>query len=190
MNWKTIFNPFEKFDEKILLLVGIISFFVIIPLNKWTDSYYSSIYRIIHFENLTYQKIMIHDFISYIFAIIVLFILGIILYRKTRLIDIVNTVLVSQIPLIIILPFEKIAYTKTVTERVIAYQNHPSGVFPILDFIYMLLTIVIAVGAMIYSIVLFYNGFKTATNIKKWQHIVLFCVVTFFTVTTCQILNN
>lgn len=30
---------------------------------------------------------------------------------------------------------------------------------------------------MIYSFVLYYNGFRTATNIKKWQHITLFVVV-------------
>lgn len=30
---------------------------------------------------------------------------------------------------------------------------------------------------LVYSFVLFFNGFKTATNIKKWQHIVAFVVV-------------
>ena len=190
MNWKTIFNPFEKFDEKKLLVVGILSLFTTIAVCKWTGAYFVSIYRIDHIENITFQSAVIKTFISYLSMIAVLFILGKILYKRTRIIDIINTVLISQIPLIIILPFEKIEYTKKVTERVIAYQNHPSGMFPIFDFIFMLLTILIAVGAMIYSIVIFYNGFKTATNIKTWQQITLFCLVTFVTVIVCQISNN
>lgn len=193
MNWKTIFNPFEKFDEKILLIAGIISFVIIIPANVWTNTYFTSIYRINNSEKITYFSVIVHNFISYTSAIVILFILGKLLYKKTRIIDIVNTVLISQIPLIIILPLQKIKYIKTVGDRVAAYQTHPSGasgVFPILDFILMILIVVISVGAMIYSIVLYYNGFRTATNIKKWQDIVLFCVVTFLMVSVCQILNN
>ena len=190
MNWKTIFNPFEKFDEKYLLAVGFVSLFAIILVNKWTGSYFTSIYRIDHIQGVTFQQALIKTSISYISMIAVLSILGKLLYKKTRIIDIINTVLISQIPLIIILPFEKIEYFKTVTKKVIAYQNHPSGAFPILDFIFMMLTILIAVGAMIYSIALFYNGFKTATNIKTWQHTTIFCIVTFITITICQIFNN
>lgn len=190
MNWKTIFNPFGRFDEKYLLGLGIISLLAIILINQWTGSYFTSIYRIDRMENFNLQKATISTIISYVSMIAVLFVLGKILYKKTRIIDIINTVLISQIPLIMILPFEKIEYTKDVTKRVIAYQDHPSGAFPILDFIFMFLTIAIAVGALVYSIVLFYNGFKTATNIKKWQHVTLFCIVTFLTVILCQIFNK
>ena len=190
MNWKTIFNPFEKFDEKYLLALGIISLIAIILVNQWTSSYFTSIYRIDYMENFDFKKATISTIISYVSMIAVLFVLGKILYKKTRIIDIINTVLISQIPLIIILPFQKIEYTKVVTKRVIAYQDHPSGAFPISDFTFMFLSIAIAVGAMIYSIVLFYNGFKTATNIKKWQHVTLFCIVTFLTVILCQIFNK
>lgn len=41
---------------------------------------------------------------------------------------------------------------------------------------------------LIYAIVLYYNGFKTATNIKKWQHIVLFAFVSLLITILSQII--
>ncbi len=190
MTWKTIFNPFERYDEKTLFVVGIVFLILLIPIGYWTNAYFSSIYRIAHLETNSIFGIIVPTLISFASPIIILYLLAIILYRKTRIIDIINTVLISQIPLIVLLPTEKITYIKTVGDRVIEYQKHPSSAFPLLDFTIMMLVIFITLGSLIYSIVLFYNGFKTATNIKKWQHITLFCIVTFLTVVICQIFNN
>ncbi len=190
MTWKTIFNPFEKFDEKTLFVVGIVFLVLLFPIGYWTSAYFTSIYRIAYLETNNFYGIIVPTIISFVSPIIILYLLGIAIYRKTRIIDIINTVLISQIPLIVLLSTEKIQYMKTVGNKVRAYQLHPSGTFPFLDFIILMLVIFITVGSLVYSFVLFYNGFKTATNIKKWQHIVLFCVVTFLTVVICQIFNN
>lgn len=190
MNWKTIFNPFEKYDEKTLFIVGMAFLILLIPICYWTNAYFISIYRISYLKTSNFYDIVIPTVISFVSPIIILYLLGIILYRKTRIIDIINTVLISQIPLILLLLTEKTHYIKTVGDRVRVYQNNPSGIFPFLDFIMMLLVIFITLGSLIYSSVLIYNGFKTATNIKKWQHITLFCIVIFLTVIICQIFNN
>ena len=190
MTWKTIFNPFEKYDEKTLFIVGIAFLILLIPIGYWTNAYFTSIYRISYLEESNLYDIIAPTLISFVSTIIVLYLLGVILYRKTRIIDIVNTVLISQIPIILLLSTEKIHYIKNVGDRVRIYQENPSIAFPFLDFVILMLVIFITLGSLIYSFVLFYNGFKTATNIKKWQHITLFCVVTFLTVVICQIFNN
>lgn len=190
MNWKTIFNPFEKFDDKTLLIVGIISFSLFISLCYWTNSYFTSIYRIEQLEIKNIYDLLIPTIISFTVPIVVLYILGKLLYRKTRIIDIVNTVLLSQVPLIILLLLEKFPYLKSAGERVLAYQNNRTGAFPAIDLIIMLLVIAITLLCLIYSFIIFFNGFKTATNIKKWQHIALFCSVVFLTTIICQIFNN
>ncbi|WP_374440970.1 hypothetical protein [Epilithonimonas sp.] len=190
MNWKTIFNPFGRFDERILLCVGILFFIVLIPLCFWTGTYFSSIFRLAHPQNIDVKNIILHNVISFVSAILVLYGLGLLFYRKTRIIDIANTVLLSQIPLIIILPLEKVFYIKKVGERVVAYQNHPTGAFPFFDFIVMIFIILITLGALIYSFILLYNGFRTAANIKKWQQITIFCLVSFLTILICQTFNN
>ncbi|MBM7421139.1 MULTISPECIES: YIP1 family protein [Chryseobacterium] len=190
MNWKTIFNPFEKFDEKILLFIGLLFFVLIIPLCYWTNTCFISIYRIAPFKATHFYDLIIPTSISFAVMILTLFLLGKAFYRKTRIIDIANTVFISQIPLIILIPFENFDFIKKAIERVVDYQSHPTEIFPFVDFAVMILFTIANIGCLIYSIVILYNGFKTATNIKKWQHIVLFCIVTFLTVIVCQIFNN
>lgn len=188
MNWKTIFNPFERFDEKQLLLAGILAVILSIAAGYWTGTTFISIYRISTIENISFQNIAIPTLLSFLSAIAVLFILGRILNSKTRVIDIVNTVLISQLVLILFQYIGKIPYIKLAGENVIQYESDPSGTFPFLDFLILISVSCISIITLIYSITLFYNGFKTATNIKKWQHIVLFCIVSLVSTLVCQIL--
>lgn len=97
MNWKTIFNPFERFDDKLLLFVSAFTVMLAIGMGYWTDSCFSSIYKISNVEKTSLQSIAVPTLISFGSAIAILFILGRILNNKTRLIDIVNTVLISQL---------------------------------------------------------------------------------------------
>lgn len=190
MNWKTIFNPFERFDEKLLLFVGIIAVILSIVAGYCTDTSFTSIYRISSIENASFEIIALATLLSFLYAIIVLFILGKILNRKTRIIDIVNTVLISQLFLILLQFAGKISSLKLAGKSVVNYETNPSGTFPFLDFLIMISMTIISITTLIYSVTLFYNGFKTATNIKKWQHIVLFCAVSLISSLICQIIIN
>ena len=188
MNWKTIFNPFERFDDKLLLGIGILATALAILMGYWTGSYFSSIYKINSLDKVTLKAVAIPTLISFISAIAVLFILGKILNSKTRLIDIVNTVLISQLLLVILQATDKISLIKEAQERVMAHQTHPSDPLPVSDIAVMLTMASITLIILIYSITIYYNGFKTATNIKKWQHIVLFAAVSLIMTLVCQIL--
>ncbi|WP_347219128.1 YIP1 family protein [Chryseobacterium sp.] len=188
MNWKTIFNPFERFDEKQLLLTGILAVILSIVAGYWTGTAFTSIYRITSLENASFQMIAASTLLSFLIAIAILFILGKILNNKTRFIDIVNTVLISQLVLIVFQCIGKIPDIKGAGKNVIKYESDPSGTFPFLDFLIMISMTIISIATLIYSITLFYNGFKTATNIKKWQHVVLFCFVSLVSTLLCQIL--
>ncbi|MEG0926209.1 YIP1 family protein [Chryseobacterium sp.] len=187
MNWKSIFNPFEKFDEKLLLCIGILTVIISIGIGYWTESSFSSIYRINNLENPSLKTITASTLLSFSAAIVVLFILGKCFNKKTRIIDIVNTVLISQLFLIILQLSKKIPYIKTAGKNIVQYQSNTSGTFPFLDFVITISMTIIAITILIYSFTLYYNGFKTATNIKKWQHIVLFCAVSLISILICQI---
>ncbi|AZA79876.1 hypothetical protein EG347_21500 [Chryseobacterium sp. G0186] len=187
MNWKSIFNPFEKFDEKLLLLIGILTVIISIIAGYYTGSSFSSIYRINHLENVSFRSIAASTLLSFSVAIIVLFILGKYLNKKTRIIDIANTVLISQLFLIILQFTKKIPYLRTAGKNIVEYQSNSSLTFPFWDFLITISMTVIGVTILIYSVTLYYNGFKTATNIKKWQHIVLFCAVSLISILICQI---
>lgn len=189
MNWKTIFNPFERFDDKQLLVAGLLTVAAAIFTGYWTDSFFSSIYKINGLEKTSLQAVAIPTLVSFSFAIVILFILGKILNNKTRFIDIINTVLISQMSLVILQAFTGISSIDKAQEHMISYQTNPAGPFPVLDFIVTLSMASFVITVLIYSITVYYNGFKTATNIKKWQHIVLFGVVSLIMTIVCQILT-
>lgn len=188
MNWKTIFNPFERFDDKVLLGVGILTTALAILMGYWTGTYFSSIYKINSLDKVTFQAVAVPTLISFAFAIAVLFILGKILNSKTRFIDIVNTVLISQLVLVFLQATDKLSFVKESQERLIAHQTRPSDPLPVLDIGVTMAMASFAIIILIYSITLYYNGFKTATNIKKWQHIVVFAAVSMIMILVCQIL--
>lgn len=190
MNWKTIFNPFERFDERMLLLAGVLTVIVAIITGYCTDTSFGSIFKISHLDNPSFQTIAVSTLLSFAFAIAILFILGKLLNKKTRFIDIVNTVLISQLFLIILQWSGKVPYLKTAGKNIINYQSNPSGTFPLLDFLVSISVTIFGVCILIYSATLYYNGFKTATNLKKWQHTVIFCVVSLVSILICQITIN
>ncbi|REC47803.1 YIP1 family protein [Chryseobacterium pennipullorum] len=190
MNWKTIFNPFEKFDEKLLLLVGILAVIASIAIGYLTETSFNSIFKIGRLESANLQTVSVLTVVSFAMAIAVLLILGKIFNKKTRIIDIVNTVLISQVFLIMLQALEKLPYNRTARKNVIQYQQAPEGIFPIWDFTIMTMMSLFVITILIYSIILYYNGFKTATNIKKWQHIALFAVISIITTLVCQIITH
>ncbi|MFC0344976.1 YIP1 family protein [Epilithonimonas hispanica] len=177
MTWKTIFNPFEKYDEKNLLITGILFFILNIFGCYYAGNVNDSIFHLSHLEeNQTIWDVLKINTLSYILAIIVIFILAKFLNNRTRIIDIINTVLICTIPMILIMPISGMSFLKNATESITKSAGNPNQI----ETINLIVVTVFALATlpfMIYSFVLYYNGFKTATNIKKWQHIVLFAVV-------------
>ncbi len=177
MNWKTVFNPFLKFDEKLLVAAGIVIFLLNILGCYYSESVNDSIF---HYSRLDKNQdiwyILKINSLSYIFSVIILFILGKILNAKTRFVDIVNTVLISQIPLAVILPVGGLPFHKEALNSISENIGHPENI-PVQNMAIITIWGLVTLILLIYSIILYYNGFKTATNIKKWQHIVLFAFI-------------
>lgn len=186
MTWKTIFNPFGRFDEKNLLFAGILFFVLNIFGCYYAGNVNDSIFHLsLLKENQTIWDVVRINSLSTIFAILVLFILALFFNNKTRIIDIINTVLVSAIPLIIIMPVSGMSFLKNATQSITKSVGNPNQI----ETINLVLVTAFALATlpfMIYSFVLYYNGFQTATNIKKWQHIVLFAVVSLVLVIVSQ----
>lgn len=189
MIWKTIFNPFSKFGEVQLLSVGLI--FMLI---SFTVCYYFGLQMdsIFHFgyinKNHTILEIIWITLHSYIIGILALLVLGKIYNRKTRSIDIINTVLISQIPGLIIVLIGEIPFIENALASTEMIANGKNMQMPMLTIIIISIYIFINLLVAAYGMTLLYNGFRTATNIKNWQQIVLFAFVVIATVTGSQFL--
>ena len=188
MTWKTIFNPFGKFDERYMLLLGVLFFIINIFGCYYAGNVNDSIFHLSILEdNQPIWFVIKINTLSSLFAVIVLFILGKLLNNKTRLIDIVNTVLISAIPLIIIMPISGLSFFKN-AKASIQHNAADPGQIDITNLIIITAFGLATLPILIYSFVLYYNGFQTATNIKKWQHIVLFVIISLVLIIVSQII--
>ncbi len=187
MNWKTIFNPFSKYNEKQLLIIGIISLIITLVLCRWFGLQIDSIfhYRYADEKNSLPESIG-YSLISYAVAIILFFILGKIYNKRTRFIDIVNTILISQIPgILIILISELPVISKSMESIQLMAEKNPTNISPV-DLVVVCIFSFSALLLIAYGMTLIYNGFKTATNIKNWKQIVIFAFLILVTTITCQ----
>ncbi|WP_454060076.1 YIP1 family protein [Elizabethkingia ursingii] len=185
MNWKTLFNPFEKYSDYKLLLFGIL-FFLLTPfVSYYTQNRMTSFMRFDRPEEvLTLKSSFLYCSVSIASIILILYLIAIVFNKRSRFIDITNTILVSNainIPALLLthlIDVNKAFSSEGINENF--YQN-------IINLLLIIVTTAIVIALVVYSIVLFFNGFKTATNIKKWPQIVLFVFIFFVSIIICQI---
>ena len=187
MNWKIIFNPFEKFDEKLLLAIGLLGYALTCILSYYFKNPVLSIYKIGTDDQLTLLSAFKYTTTSFLVAIFVLVILSKIFNKNSRIIDIVNSVLISQIPVLLLFFFSNISTFKKIGENVAKNINAPEKIkLETADLLIISIVAFISLSILVFSIALLFNGFKTATNIKSWQKITVFAVVLFITIVVSQ----
>ncbi|WP_260122545.1 hypothetical protein [Elizabethkingia anophelis] len=186
MNWKTLFNPFEKYSEYKLLLFGIL-FFILTPfVSYYTQNRMTSFMRFDRPEEvLTLKSSFLYCSISITSIILILYLIAVAFNRRSRFLDITNTILVFNainIPILLLthlIDVNKAFSSDGVNENFYQY---------IINLLFIIVITAIVISLVIYSIVLFFNGFKTATNIKKLPQIILFVFIFFVSLMICQIL--
>lgn len=187
MNWKTIINPFQKFSSAQLIGVGVI-FFGLSIYFQYLFGY--QLYAILNArEPLTpqiipLQNIILNTLFCNLLVITVLFIYGKIINKKTRIIDIVNTVLIGQIPFILCVPLTHLPFIYKSSERVKdMVLNKMETSIPTPDLIITASFGLFILGIVIYCYALLFNGFKTATNMKKTAQIIILILLLIITTT-------
>ena len=186
MNWKTLFNPFEKYSEYKLLLFGILSFILTPFVSYYTQNRMTSFMRFDSPEEvLTLKSSFLYCSVSIVSIILILYLIAIVFNKRSRFIDITNTILVSNainIPILLLthlIDVNKAFSSDGINENFYQY---------IINLLFIILITAFVISLVIYSIVLFFNGFKTATNIKKLPQIILFVFIFFVSLMICQIL--
>ncbi|AQX10701.1 hypothetical protein BAY32_10430 [Elizabethkingia ursingii] len=135
-------------------------------------------------EVLTLKSSFLYCSVSIASIILILYLIAIVFNKRSRFIDITNTILVSNainIPALLLthlIDVNKAFSSEGINENFYQY---------IINLLFIIVTTAIVIALVVYSIVLFFNGFKTATNIKKWPQIVLFVFIFFVSIIICQI---
>lgn len=171
---KKLLNPIAHFDEKKLLITGLLSVVLNIALGYFFGIKMISILKFAP-SGAALKTLGLSALRAYAVAIVVLYLYGFLINRKTRLLDIVNTVLISMIPVILINPIQKIPVFEETLKNIL---RDPQAVLPS-DLIIVMLLSLIMIPFIVYQIALLLNGFRTATNLKAWYYVVIFFVLLF-----------
>lgn len=168
-------NPFALVEDKKLFLVGI-STFILGILLAYYFQLQQQILRLNISETPNLKQVIIWHVIIVVSLTIVFLILGKTINKKTRFIDILNTVLIALIPIYITF-FQN--FNNFLTEETSKMLNalKDGSIYtqsPPILFIFLGLA---GLVFFIYYIYLLFIGFKTATNSKKIWHYTLFFVL-------------
>ena len=177
MNWKYFFNPFLKFSERYLLLIGILSViagsFIGMICSVTFDGVFST-----HPSVRTFAESLKENVINVSVVFILLLILGKIINMKTRLIDILAISMIYRIPLYLSAFFVKLPVLDRVIEKIEVHKDHLAN----LKFDPVELVLILGISSVLmiflaYAVILLVNGFRTATNLKKWSYYIAFVIV-------------
>lgn len=164
-----LFNPFEKYSETILLVFGIAFTILGTLLGFYFDARFDGVLDMHFVEKVSLKEVAIDNLINIICLFIFFFGSGKFINSKTRIIDIMNTILISRIAVYLFVFIPK--PSNEITKNLI--QNNFTQISNF-DISLLIFGGIMALLGLIWYITLLYNGFKTATNAKKNLPIVLF----------------
>jgi len=169
-----LFKPFEKYSENKLLIAGVISMVFGAILTYALNCRFVGVFQMI-FDDTTVIQSLVDSIIIMCCLTTFLFISAKFIFKKTRLIDIIVTALVSFIPFYI-LPIFNINDTLKKSTREISKFAFPDMAIqmPLETLLPLVGFSIFGLFVLIWCIALLYNGFKTAANAKGIKATVIF----------------
>jgi hypothetical protein len=170
---KIIINPFEKLSEVQLLILGILLTIGGSLLGYLFRSRFDGVLDMHISPTITLAQPFIDNAINTASLFILLYVLGLIVNKKTRLIDVLNTALIARSPFYLLTLGSVGGLMDGIESKI--DTEHPLNVqFSVEDYIILGVFSMFAVAFLVWFVALLYNGFKTATNVKATPHIIAF----------------
>src|SRR5690606_13429458 len=184
MNWKTLFNPFEKYSEKTLLIFGIVATFLGSFVGFLMKARFDGILDMHIVQNIKWYQPFLDNLINITLLSSFLIFLGKAINRKTRFIDILVTVIICRIP-IYLSSLSNIGGFLDQSSRSLLDSVVNNGMttshIDMKDLIIVTILGIIVIPFIIWMIVLLWKGFKTATNNKTIKGVLFFIKVVIAT---------
>ncbi|WP_417350465.1 hypothetical protein [Flavobacterium alkalisoli] len=173
---KTLFNPFEKYSEKQLFVTGITMAAVCSLVAYYLNARFDGILDMHIVKNVRFDAPFIDNLINIVTLTLLLFAAALTVNKKTRIIDILNTVLIARIIYCFLPIFNPEFISPGIDEKLLSIDpKDPQSLnLTALDYTAIGITAIVMIGALVWYIALLYNGFKTASNSKKITHTIAF----------------
>ena len=177
---KVLFNPFEQFSERPLILFGISVTILLSMTGAFFNARFDGVIDL-HFSTPTFFiNTLTDNAINIVILSLALFTLGKYRNNKTRFIDVFTASLIARIPYYM-LPFFNWNNTVLIeSEKLLKqFMTVQPGVAPQFESTQMLVLVLFAGFSILFLawfIYLLYQGYKVATNAKGGIEIILFGV--------------
>ena len=177
---KVLFNPFEQFSERPLILFGISVTILLSMTGAFFNARFDGVIDL-HFSTPTFFiNTLTDNAINIVILSLALFTLGKYRNNKTRFVDVFTASLIARIPYYI-LPFFNWNNTVLIeSEKLLKqFMTVQPGVAPQFETTNMLVLVLFAGFSLLFLawfIYLLYQGYKVATNAKGGIEIILFGV--------------
>lgn len=172
---KILFNPFEKYDARPLLFIGLLATVLGSILGYLFNARFDGVIDVHFTADVKYVEPFSDNVFNIAFLFIALFILGRTINKKVRPIDILATVMISRLPLYLAC----IANVdgKLFVETAKALENGPNALAANPeDLMVVVIMGFLMIPFLVWYIALLYNGFKVAVNAKTAKHNLLFAL--------------
>lgn len=175
-----ILKPFETLQERTLLWIGVFTGLVTCIVQTFTHSRSIALLKQVSIYKSPTAIETISDYVITTFLMtIAVFILGKTINKKTRFIDILNTVLIARIAMNITVLFDINGFLTGIADTLMKNINNPNAlnmdsVFNLTIFSILTLCLLIVFGYYMYQ------GFKTATHLKTKPPIIALVVIILF----------
>jgi len=184
---KQLYNPFELYSERQLLIFGLVLTLIGSFLGYLFNGRFDGIIDFHLLESVTFFEVVLDNFFNTVLLTTLLFITGKLINSKTRFVDVLNASLLARIPFYILpfFNFNNVMYD--VSNR--TYDIMVAGSFNAIstpDIILLMLFSFVAICTLIWFSLLLWNGFKVATNAKGIKNIILF----IFTILVAEVVSK
>ncbi len=171
---KTFLNPFEKYSETKLLIFGLLFTLLGIYAGYFFNGKFVGTMSISFSGTVGFLESAIDNGICIFSFWLLLFLLSKLINKRSRAIDILNTVIVARVPFFFIMLFNCTGFLNSIENP---SDGNPLAInFSPTEMAFLLVTGVIAIAILVWFIILLYKGFKTASNVKTTLHKILFAI--------------
>jgi hypothetical protein len=175
-----LFNPFKRYSEQQLLLFGGITAVVGVVCASLTNTHFDGVLDTHFGSNVSLKTAALQSLINSVSIVLVFYPLGKWINSKTRLIDIINISLIVKIPAYFMMPLNNNNWAFLKSEPLLESLSDPFNLqFTTELILFLAITSILAIVVFVWLIVLLYNGFKVATNLKLTKHIIMFVIAIF-----------
>jgi len=166
-----LFNPFSKFSAKPMLMIGIIITVIGAFISYFNKTIFDGVLDAHTYMFITYSQAISANIINIIIPCCLLFILGKSINPNTQMIDILNASFYYRIPLYIIVIIMNVSSVKDIEFKI---QNNLDTLhnlnFSTTELFTLVVFACLSLGLLAYAVILLLNGFRNASQPKKWQH--------------------